>query len=166
MRRLLMLPLLLAGCSPEFHEGEQSFAAVQARGDTAMGVDQYTSAHRFEPLPDGGRIVLEREIDDSAGVETIRAHMAEIARRFADGDFALPGFVHAQTVPGTAVMAHRRTLIRYDAGSLPRGGQVRITTSDPEAIAAVHEFLAFQRRDHRVGSDHSGHTRPQEGFIR
>jgi TusA-related sulfurtransferase len=32
---------------------------------------------------------------------------------------------------------------------LPRGGELRITTTDPAAVAAVAAFLAFQRMDHR-----------------
>ena len=121
-----------------------------------MGVDQYTSSHVFEPLPDGGRIVLQRDSTDAAGTEQIRAHMRDIATRFAAGDFAIPGFVHAQTVPGTAVMAARRALITYTPDTLPRGGQVRIVTTDSAAVAAIHEFLAFQRTDHRV-MDHAQH---------
>jgi len=31
---------------------------MQSRGAHVMGVDQYTSAHVFEDLPDGGRVVL------------------------------------------------------------------------------------------------------------
>lgn len=134
------------------------FEGVQQRGAEAMGVDQSTSSHVFESLPDGGRIVLRRDVEDSAGVATIRAHMREIAAQFTRGDFSLPGFVHARPVPGTAVMAERRALIRYEASDLPRGGQVRITTTDPAAVAAVHEFLAFQRQDHRApGHDHHHH---------
>jgi hypothetical protein len=113
-----------------------------------MGVDQYTSSHVFEALPDGGRIVLQRQAEDSAGTATIRAHMSVIAERFRRGDFAVPGFVHAQEVPGTAVMAGRRGRITYTVDTLPRGGQVRITTIDSTAVRAVHEFLAFQRREH------------------
>jgi hypothetical protein len=131
---------------------DSAFAAVQERGAEVMGVDQYTSAHVFEPLPDGGRIVLQREVPDSAGVATIRAHMAEIARRFAAGDFTLPGVVHAMAVPGTAVMAEKKQAIHYVADTAPRGGQVRIWTTDSVALAAVHEFLAFQRRDHRAAA--------------
>jgi hypothetical protein len=115
-----------------------------------MGVDQYTSSHIFEPLPDGGRIVLRRDVPDSAGVETIRAHMRLIATRFAGGDFTIPGMVHAQQVPGTDVMARLRDRIEYEADTIAGGGQVRITTTDQEAVAAVHRFLAFQRQDHRA----------------
>ena len=131
---------------------DSAFAAVQERGAEVMGVDQYTSAHVFEPLPDGGRIVLQREVPDTAGVAVIRTHMADIARRFAAGDFTLPGAVHAMQVPGTALMAEKRAVIRYVADTLPRGGQVRIWTTDTVALAAVHEFLAFQRMDHRAAA--------------
>lgn len=131
---------------------DRAFAGVQDRGRVAMGVDQYTSSHVFEPLPDGGRIVLQRNVDDPAGVVRIREHMSRIARAFAAGDFRLPGFVHAGTVPGTSVMAAQRSRITYSADSLPRGGQVRIRTDDPEAVRAVHQFLAFQRHDHRAGA--------------
>lgn len=157
----LLLAALQACDRPE-PRADAAFAGVQERGKVAMGVDQYTSSHVFEPLPDGGRIVLRRDTPDSAGTEVIREHLRAIAAAFATGDFRLPGFVHAREVPGTAVMAARREVIRYRADTLPRGGEVRIVTSDPEAIRAVHEFLAFQRADHRAGAhlhgDSAGHA--------
>jgi len=123
---------------------------MQQRGQVVMGVDQYTSAHVFEDLPDGGRIVLDRDgATDTSGIATIRAHMRDIAVAFRAGDFTKPFQVHAQVVPGTAVMATHRAAITYDAIDRPRGGEVRIRTQDPAAVAAIHEFLAFQRRDHR-----------------
>ena len=135
-----------AGCQTR----DSGFAALQRRGESAMGVNQYTSSHVFEALPDGGRIVLQRQTDDSAGTATIRAHMSTIAEQFRRGDFAIPGFVHAQGVPGTDVMASDRARISYTVDTLPRGGEVRITTTDPTALAAVHEFLEFQRREHHA----------------
>jgi hypothetical protein len=117
-----------------------------------MGVDQYTSEHRFESLPDGGRISLQRDPGDTAGVAQIRAHMRLIAEAFARGDFNLPGFVHDREVPGSSVMAARRSRISYAADTLSGGGQVRLTTVDSGALAAIHEFLAFQRHDHRAGN--------------
>jgi hypothetical protein len=131
---------------------DSGFAEVQTRGRDAMGVDQYTSTHVFEPLTDGGRVVLQRDTEDPAGRERILAHMGEIARAFAAGDFRLPGFVHAREVPGTVVMADRREAISYTVESLPRGGALRLRTSDSAAVAAIHEFLAFQRADHRAGA--------------
>jgi hypothetical protein len=122
-----------------------------------MGVDQYTSTHRFESLPDGGRISLQRDPEDSAGAARIRRHMDTIALAFSQGDFELPGFVHDRKVPGTAVMAQRRSRIVYTTESLPRGGQLRIQSADSVAVAAIHEFLSFQRQDHRSGAGTRGH---------
>src|SRR5688572_17215815 len=55
--------------------GDADFAALQERGLQAMGVDQYTSTHRFDALADGGRIELQRDMDDPAGVRQIREHL-------------------------------------------------------------------------------------------
>jgi len=169
MFRAALLLLVLGACvdrparngSPALtlarDSADSAFARVQARGHAAMGVDQYTSSHRFESLPDGGRISLQRDPGDSAGVAQIRAHMRGIAVAFARGDFALPGFVHDRDVPGTAAMVARRSWITYAADTLPGGGQLRLQTSDPSAIAAIHEFLAFQRQDHHSTGKGAGH---------
>jgi len=151
-----------AGCARPSHSGsaaaaaDTSFAAMQERGREAMGVDQYASSHIFEDLPDGGRIVLQVNAPDTAGTGAIREHMDAIAGAFSEGSFAVPGFVHAQEVPGTEVMAARRADITYVADTLPRGGQVRITSTDSAAVAAIHEFLAFQREAHHA-SGHAAH---------
>jgi hypothetical protein len=153
VRRPALLALL-AGCSAG---SDRDFAEVQRRGEVAMGVDQYTSTHVFTPLPDGGRIELQRDAADSAGRSRILSHMEEIAAAFAAGDFTVPGFVHAREVPGTAVMAERRSAIAYEVESLPRGGALRLKTADSSAVRAIHRFLAFQRVDHRAhggGSEH------------
>lgn len=135
---------------------DSAFAAMQMRGKMAMGVDQYTSTHQFDALPTGGRIELQRNVDDRAGVAQIRSHLQEIAKAFKSGDFSTPATVHLRQVPGTQVMADRRAAIAYTYRALPRGGEVRIVTKDPTALKAIHEFMAFQRQDHRAGGmDHS-----------
>ncbi len=143
-------------------DSDSAYAALQRRGSSpmAMGVDQYTSAHRFDDLPDGGRIELQREVEDPAGVERIREHLRHIAAAFAAGDFRIPAFVHDRAdVPGTDVMTAKRAAIRYEFETLPRGAAVRISTSDPEAVQAIHRFLAFQRGDHHAaGHAMGGHA--------
>jgi hypothetical protein len=129
---------------------DSSFAAMQERGAMAMGVDQYTSVHVFDALPDGGRIELQRDVDDSAGVAVIRAHLQAIAKAFATGDFSTPEFVHMKEVPGTDVMAAKRAAITYTYADLPRGGEVRIVTKDADAVKAIAQFMAFQRGEHHA----------------
>lgn len=167
-RAFLVLLSVLAACGDRQARGspagsvvrdsaDSAFALVQSRGHVAMGVDQYTSSHRFEPLPDGGRITLERNGNDSAGTAQIRSHMRTIALAFQRGDFALPGFVHDREVPGTTVMKERRSHISYTTDSLPRGAQLRIHTDDTAAVNAIHQFLAFQSQDHRAGGNGAAH---------
>jgi len=150
----LLLPVSLRAQQKEAPHAagkhDSAFASMQARGKMAMGVDQYTSTHHFDALPDGGRIELQRDVDDSAGVARIRAHMREIAHAFKSGDFSTPAMVHLREVPGTKVMAERRALITYEPRDLPRGAELLIRTSDATALRAIHDFMAFQRGEHHA----------------
>jgi hypothetical protein len=154
--------LVFAGAAHAQHAGHDStkarkdsaFHAMQARGRIVMGVDQYTSVHVFEDLSDGGRVELQRAVDDSAGVNQIRRHFQEIAESIRRGDFRAPGLVHATTVPGVDVIMARREALRVVLRDLPRGGEMRLISGDPEVIKAIHEFLAFQRTDHRTEAGH------------
>lgn len=131
---------------------DSAYRAMQERGKAVMGVDQYTSTHRFDALRNGGRIELQRNsADDTAGIRHIRAHLRDLARAFKSGDFTSPHLVHMQAVTGTSIMAAKRDLITYTTRDLPRGGELVIETSDEGALAAIHRFIAFQRGEHRAG---------------
>lgn len=149
----LLLLVIVPGCNRE-KQGEtpadSSFAAVQERGGMAMGVDQYTSSHVFDTTPDGGRISLQRDSDDSLGIAQVRTHMKLVQHSFEAGDFSAPSFVHNRNMPGTDVMARKRNAIEYSYEDLPRGGAVAIRTKDPEALKAIADFLAAQRTDHHA----------------
>lgn len=54
-------------------------------------------------------------------------------------------------VPGTGVMKRLKGEISYTPRALPNGAEVIISTKNPEAVSAIHDFLAFQRMDHRTG---------------
>ena len=129
---------------------DSAYAALQQRGKMAMGVDQYASQHRFDILPNGGRIALEMKSDDSLSIAQIRAHLKLIEHAFQAGDFSTPEFVHMRSMPGTDVMARNKARISYTYADLPRGGAVRITTKDPESLAAIRKFMAAQRGDHKA----------------
>jgi hypothetical protein len=52
-------------------------------------------------------------------------------------------------------MKSKREKIAYVFEPIPNGGRVRIATTDPEPLHAVHQFLAFQIDDHRTGDPHT-----------
>ena len=146
---------LLSSCSRAQSVPKQgadsAFAAMQKRGQMAMGVDQYTSTHKFDVTPDGGRIELQRDKPDSLGVAQIRAHMKLIQHAFEAGDFSTPAFIHMRDMPGTKVMSAKKSAIKYAYAELPLGAEVRISSSDPEARAAIAEFMNAQRMEHHAG---------------
>jgi hypothetical protein len=117
--------------------------------DSAFVAMEALGAHQFVDLHEGGRIQLLRDPADTAGTKAVRQHLEHIARAFAAGDFTIPGQVHSsKQVSGTATMSARRKHISYRFRPLPGGGEVRITTRDPKALQAVHQYLSFQRREH------------------
>ena len=127
---------------------DPDFAEMQGRGQTAMGVDQYLSTHQFEALADGGRIELQRNEVDPRDVATIRSHLKEVMSKMRRGDFSTSEFVHGQEPAGARVMSARRDFIQYTYADLPRGGEIRMKTIDPEALRAIHAFIAFQQNEH------------------
>jgi len=67
------------------------------------------------------------------------------------GDFNVPTLVDGQTPPGADTMKRLKNQLHYATANLAGGGQLRITTSNPEARNAVYEFLRFQIQEHKTG---------------
>jgi hypothetical protein len=117
-----------------------------------MGFSHETTVHHFTLLNDGGVIsVSAYSGDDQASRDEIRMHLQHIASAFIAGDFDLPMFIHDRVPPGVPVMKAKGKAIAYLYEPTPLGAHVRITSSDPEALQAVHDFLIFQIQDHRTG---------------
>jgi hypothetical protein len=131
-------------------QSDSAFKAMDERHAEMIGDDPMALEHQFVQQPDGGDIILERQIHEDMGINQIRAHLLLIARSFSRGDFSLPGFVHEKPVPGTTVMADRADRISYTVEDLEHGGVVHIRTTDPEALKAIHSFIAFQIAEHRT----------------
>jgi hypothetical protein len=131
---------------------KDDFDGVNARGDQGMGFSHEKTTHHFLLLADGGAIEIQsNEPTDAAGQEAIRQHLAMIAVKFSEGDFAIPMFIHATLPPGVEIMKRLKSTITYDAENTQRGAQLRMTTHDAEALAAIHSFLSFQIHDHQTG---------------
>ena len=108
--------------------------------------------HHFLMRRDGGIIdVSAKDAKDSGSRDQIRMHLRHISQAFAAGDFDLPMFIHDRTGPGVEVMKSRASEIQYRYVKTERGAQVRITTTNAEALQAIHEFLRFQIKDHETG---------------
>ena len=133
-------------------KGMDHHDSMNARGEQGMGFDQLKTTHHFRLLADGGAIeVGVNDVKDSVSRDEIRAHLGHIARMFSEGNFSIPMFVHDQVPPGVETMKQQKSAIRYKYVETERGGQVRISTSNAEALRAIHEFLRFQIAEHKTG---------------
>jgi hypothetical protein len=130
----------------------QHQADVEKHGDEGMGFPHDKTTHHFRLYPDGGAIeVVVNDNKDTKNIQAIRMHLGHIAKMFSDGDFSIPMFVHDQVPPGTTVMKEKRAEIRYNFEQLSDGGRVRIRSTNPAALKAIHDFLRFQIQDHHTG---------------
>jgi hypothetical protein len=127
-------------------------AGVDQRGDATMGFSHESTTHHFLITDAGGVIQVEaNDPADAASRDQIRHHLAEIAEQFAAGDFSAPQAVHDRVMPGVPEMTARKGAITWRYEEIERGGRVVITTADPAARSAVHDFLKAQIADHRTG---------------
>jgi hypothetical protein len=133
-------------------EAAQHQADVEKQGDEAMGFPHDKTTHHFRMNSDGGAIeVTVNDTKDSQNMQAIRSHLTRIATTFSNGEFSIPMFVHDQVPPGVPVMKEKRAELSYNFEELPSGGRVRIKTTNPDALKAVHDFLRFQIEDHHTG---------------
>jgi hypothetical protein len=127
-------------------------AKMNERGEKGMGFSQTDTTHHFFMNSSGG--VIQVEAKDSADVSNrgnIRMHLTHIAKAFENGDFDIPMFVHDTVPPGVPEMKKLREQIHYSFEETPNGGRVVISSTDKEALAAIHRFLLFQIEEHKTG---------------
>lgn len=133
---------------------ESHHGAVEKHGDQAMGFPHDRTTHHFLLTANGGTIaVTANNAHDKANIEAVRTHLSHIATMFTSGDFSTPMFVHDAIPPGVTSMQLLKAAIRYRYEEGPSGGRVHIESSDPVAIAAIHDFLRFQIGDHQTGDN-------------
>lgn len=160
LRILLTLTLLSAVAvwaqeQHQEHAGEKhdpKMHEMNTRGDKAMGFSHRLTTHHFRLLPTGGYVQVQaNKAEDTESRDKIRTHLKDVEKKFAAGDFSAPEFTHGRVPPGVPAMRKLKSEIIYTYEEMERGGRLRITSKDPKALAAVHEFLKFQIEDHKTG---------------
>jgi hypothetical protein len=106
----------------------------------------------FYLTPTGGIIqVTAKEAKNAEQIATVQMHLKHIQGMFADGDSSIPHFVHGTNPPGATTMKRLRASIQYKIETIDDGGRIKIETASPEALAAIHDFLRFQIKEHETG---------------
>ena len=145
---ILMLATLVIGYAQQPKTDEE----MNKRGDHVMGFDHTKTTHHFSLQESGGSIVVTaNSADDVESSQQIRMHLKHIAMMFAEGNFNAPMLIHDQTPPGVPVMKELKGEIKYNFEEIDRGAAVRISTKNPKALKAIHDFLRFQIKEHKTG---------------
>ncbi len=127
-------------------------AQMNERGEKGMGFSRTATTHHFFLTPDGGVIQVEaKDSADTGSRDEVRMHLGHIAHAFQNGDFDIPMFVHDTIPPGAPEMKKLREQITYSFAETPNGGRVVISSTDKEALIAIHKFLRFQIEEHETG---------------
>ena len=151
----ILVPLILAVATIVIVHAQEPKTAdeqMNKRGDHVMGFDHTKTTHHFLLQESGGSIeITANKSDDVESSDQIRMHLKHIAMMFAEGNFNAPMLIHDQTPPGAPVMKELKGEIKYDYEEIDRGAAVRISTKNPVALKAIHDFLRFQIKEHKTG---------------
>ena len=153
-RVVLMLVLTTLLCLPVSgqQQGQHQMDEMNKRGDKHMGFDHLKTTHHFLLANDGGSIQVEaNDLKDTESRDQIRRHLRHITMMFSDGNFEVPMLVHEKTPPGGETMKQLKGAIDYQFSETERGASIKISTSDTQALKAIHEFLKFQITEHKTG---------------
>jgi hypothetical protein len=127
-------------------------AMVMKNGEKEMGFSQTATTHHFIIMKDGGAIrIVTNDANDTANRDKIRTHLKMIADKFKNGIFTTPFAIHGQVPPGVPEMDKLKADITYSYADTENGAEVRIATSNADALKAIHDFLKFQITEHKTG---------------
>ena len=134
------------------HQGQHQMDEMNKRGDKHMGFDHLKTTHHFLVANDGGSINVEaNDVKDSESRVQIRRHLRHIAMMFGEGNFEVPMLIHEKTPPGSEAMKQLKSEIGYEFIETERGASIKISTTNEQAVKAIHEFLTFQITEHKTG---------------
>lgn len=137
---------------PDSQMTQKQMDEMNKRGDKHMGFDHLKTTHHFLLANDGGAIQVEaNDTKDTASRDQIRGHLRHITMMFSEGNFEVPMLVHEKTPPGSEVMQKLKGEISYKYKETDRGALIQISTSNSQALQAIHEFLKFQIKEHMTG---------------
>lgn len=147
---------LLAACGPSEATVQE---VVAERGVEVMPFDLDRSTHVFETTDSGGVQQVLSDDDDAEQIAMIRAHLAEEAARFQEGDFHDPAMIHGDDMAGLHELVSNADKLVIVYSDLPNGGQIDYTSEDTTVISALHAWFDQQVGDH---GDHAMAAMPEE----
>jgi hypothetical protein len=163
MKRLLIAFCALAVVpvlAQHIHEADSQHQAVVAeQGAEVMPFNLALTKHVFTKLKDGGiQAVIARNSGDTTQIHLVREHLHHMQRKFQNGDYSGPTYIHGADMLGLGELkAARPGQIKIAYRDVEDGAELRYQTEDAELVAALHNWFDAQLSDH--GNDaEAGHA--------
>ena len=99
----------------------------------------------------GVQRVVAKDQGDAKQITLARAHLRKEASQCAAGDFADPMAIHGMNMPGLDTVRFGAARVKVGYSTIPRGGQISYTTTEPRLVAALHEWFDAQPMDRVIG---------------
>src|SRR5262245_51667786 len=156
MTHILYSVAVVALCATVAGPASPKLAQDFSRAKAGMPFDRHAAVHHFLLTRAGGAIQVEvRDPADTASRDAIRAHLREIAADFVNGNFDAPFATHGEAPPGVEMLQRLKDAVTYTFVLSANGGRVVIATGNPDALAAIHQFLRYQIKEHHTGDSTS-----------
>lgn len=143
-----ILALVLAAAPFAARAGNSQRNMVMEHGAQVMPFDQKQAMHMFLPSATGGVVEIVVHDMDATQIALVRSHLLQEAAMFTRGDYSDPAYIHGKTMPGLARLesAASRVSVRYF--ETPTGAAITLASADQDLVAAIHQWLVAQQRDH------------------
>ncbi|MGC1381621.1 MAG: hypothetical protein WA814_11440 [Candidatus Baltobacteraceae bacterium] len=121
---------------------------VMEHGAQVMPFDQKQAMHMFLPSTTGGVVEIVVHDLDAGQIALVRSHLLREAAMFARGDYSDPAYIHGNAMPGLARLEAAASGVSVRYFETPTGAAITFASADQDLIAAIHQWLAAQQRDH------------------
>jgi mono/diheme cytochrome c family protein len=151
---LAMFGWLTVSCGSDTPDRQDQVAEL---GSEVMPFDLDRTTHIFEKLDKGGLQQVVSNDGDSEQIALIRAHLADEAERFSQGDFLDPMKIHGENMAGLDALMEGADRLAVVYSDVQSGGQILYTAKDDDLIMALHAWFDQQLVDH---GEHAQAVRP------
>ncbi|MBI3797932.1 MAG: aspartate carbamoyltransferase [Deltaproteobacteria bacterium] len=154
---ITLMSTLVIGAEEETQAHQRQHEVAQ-RGAAIMPFDLSRTTHVFDDQADGGlQTVTANDLSDTAQIYLIRDHLAELANRFARGNFADQAWLHGLDMPGLAELSADYKKLKITYYVLPNGASLKLASDDPAMVTAIHKYFSAQRSDHAAHGEMMHH---------
>lgn len=143
---LALAAVPIAGRADDSHQN-----MVMEHGAQVMPFDQKQAMHMFLPSATGGVVEIVVHDMDATQIALVRSHLLQEAAMFTRGDYSDPAYIHGKAMPGLVGLEASASRVSVRYFETPSGAAITLASVDQDVVAAIHQWLAAQQRDHSSG---------------